>query len=199
MNNNPQNDKKVSVRADSGGHSFSFDTLPESLFDGTAQVEFSVSTHKTTLLPAVVFDERSAAKYLAVAGLACREDERALCITCGNIVAVVAVSVEFLARVAETFGARASFTSPLLELCREEGSKMHIRRAGDVSYVVFCVNGKLRFAEAFRTESEEEVLYYVHLLRDRFDLNEYLIYISGEHSEATARLLSKYFSHVKCE
>ena len=199
MNNNPQNKNKVSVRAESGGHSFCIDSLSGEILDGECGVEFCIVTHKTVLVPDEIFETSSAARYLSVAGVPCAGDEEPLCISEGGITAVMAVSERFMADVGRRLGGRASFTSPLLGDCGHNGRRVQIQTLGGVSFFKVGDNGRLRFAEALQTDSADDILYYANALDSRFGLNEYLIYICGDGAETTARLLSKYFSSVKCE
>lgn len=190
---------KVSVRIDSGGHSFSVDTLPREVADGECVAEFCVVTCKTVLVPDEVFDETAAANYLAVAGVPCSADETPVTASANGITAVMAVARTFAEAVGRLSGGRARFTTPLLRECTPEGRRLEISTAGDVSCFRICDKGRLRFAEALRTESAEDILYYTSELRSRFGLDEYIIYICGDSAAEKARLLSKYFKGVICE
>ena len=199
-NNSPSADnRKVSVRLDSGGHSFSADNLPKRAFAQDVQVEFTVVTHKTVLVPAEAFDPEAAAALLAVAGLPCSADEEPLCITAGDKTAVAAIDCRCATEIARLFGGRAAFVSPLLHDCPAEERRLCIRTLGKVTFFTITDNGRLRFAEAFRTENSDEVLYYTRELDRRCMLEGYLIYIYGDEASETARLLKRYYKKVKCE
>lgn len=103
--------RKVSVRIESGGHSFSVDALPKLAFDENAAVEFVVITHKTVLVPDELFDEAAAGDFLAVAGLPCAAGEKPLCIPDEGCTAVAAVSAECLSEIARQFGPRSRFVT----------------------------------------------------------------------------------------
>lgn len=199
-NNNPSADNsKVSIRLESGGHSFSADALPDELRNPQTEALFEVVTHKTLLIPSELFERDNAARYLAVAGLACRPDETALTAEKEGMTAVMAVSSKMLNAIRPHFGERAAFTSPLLELENGGGRELRIALYGDVSYFKLSDDGRLRFAEALRTVDFDEILYCLHILDERFGLAAYHIYICGDGAADTAARVKKYFRKVKCE
>lgn len=191
--------RKVSVRIESGGHSFSVDALPKLAFDENAAVEFVVITHKTVLVPDELFDEAAAGDFLAVAGLPCAAGEMPLCIPDEGCTAVAAVSAECLSEIARQFGPRARFVSPMVMRSQSAGRRLYIRTFGKVSYFNLWDEGRLRLAEAFVTADADEILYYVCGLDRNFGLGEYHIYIYGDGADETAKLLKRYFKNVKCE
>lgn len=197
--NNPSDRSKVSVRTDSGGHSFCVDSLPGEVLNGECVAEFCIATHKTVLVPAEVFEESSAAQYLAVAGVPCAADEEPVWMADGGIVAVAAVARSFKAAVGRLPEGCVSFTSPLLGGCDAGGRRLQINTFGNVSFFRLSDNGRLRVAEALKTDSADDILYYLNELDGRFGLNEYLIYIYGDGAESAAQLAGKYFKNVRCE
>lgn len=190
--------EKVSVRIESGGHSFSSDTLPPKVLQA-AEAEFCVVTDKTVLVPDEAFDPEYAERWLAVSGLACNDDELPLCVSRNGVTAIMAVARQCSAAIGREFGQRAHFTTPLLEEYDSEGRKLHIRTIGQVSYFKLYENGRLRFAEALKTEGPGDILYYMHKIDGRFGLDAYHIYIYGEGAAGTRKVLKKYFNRVKCE
>ena len=199
-NNHPSADViKVSVRVDSGGHSFSVDTLPKRASDKKTTVEFVIVTDKTVLVPSDIFSNQDAEALLAAAGVPCNSDEQPLCISAGEMTAVAAVSKRCAELIAGRFGGRAVFASPLLEEFASDGRKLHIRTFGSTACFKLYEDGRLRFAEMLKTAGEDDVLYYVQGLHDHFALDAYHIYIYGDRSAETAKLLKRYFNNVECE
>lgn len=200
-NNNPSADvNKVSVRLDSGGHSFSVELLPKKAFDSASVVEFTVITHKSLLIPSEIFEASAAANYLAVAGLACSSAEQPLCMEAGDKTVVAAVDRSCLETIGKQFDSRAVFTSPLLQCCDNPSSKLHICTYDRVAcFKLYGEDGRLRFAEMLRCAGSDDILYYVHELSTQFDIDGFLIYICGDHAVESAKLLKKYFGRVKCE
>ena len=198
-NSRPADKNKVSVRIESGGHSFSLDGLPKKAFDEETTVVFSVITHKTLLVPAELFDQSAAANMLAIAGLECTPDEEPVCTSDNGTVTVMAVAKSAVAAISERFGERARFTSPLSAATNAEGRRLDIRTCGRVSYFTLSEEGRLHFAEALKTDDADEILYYVQAVNNRFILDKYLIYIYGDGAAETAKLLRRYFKGVKCE
>ena len=199
-NNNTSTDvNKVSVRIDSGGHSFSVDTLPAKALEDGVTVEFAVITHKSVLVPSECLDAGDAANWLSVSGLACNSDEQPLCVVSGRHTVVAAVAKTAVEDIAAKIGERAEFTSPLLSHYDSDGKKLHICTFGNVSYFKLYEDNRLRFAEAFKTAGEDDILYYAQGLNAHFGLSGYLIYIYGDRSAETAKLLKRYFKGVRCE
>lgn len=198
-NNLSEPAKIVSIRLVSGGHSFSVDTLPKRAFDDDATVEFSVSTHKCLLVPAEVFDAAEAEKYLAAEGIYCAGDERAAYRIEGDKAAVMAVNAACLGQISAQFGGRAYITTPLLREYKAAGRELHIHTVGEVSYFKLYDGARLQYAEAAATADSDEILYYTTLISRAADLTAYIIYISGDNAQKTAKLLKRYFKKVQCE
>ncbi len=199
-NNRTAADKRVSIQLKLGGHSFSKGMLPKKLLEGDAKVEFSVLTHKCLLVPGEMFDERAAAEYLAIEGLGCAQDERAVCdFTEDGIVGVMAVSCGCADEICTLLGDRAVFTTPLVWHYAAQGKEMRIYTAGGVSFIKLYDGERLQYAEAVRTSDSNEVLYYIALLDGVFALADYTAYIRGESASETAKLIKRYFKKTKCE
>ena len=198
-NNQSHNSKRLSIRLRSGGHSFSCDSLPRAAQNDDTDIEFTVITHKCTLVPAEAFEDSDAAEYLAIEGLACTKEERPVCAADNDTIAVMAVDAACADTVACKFGRRASFTTPLLKRYSPHGKALHIYRADGVVFMKLYDDRTLKYAAAVRAADTDEVLYYAALVNERFGLNDYIIYISGDDSDTCRKVLRKYFTDVRCE
>lgn len=190
----PKND--VSIQLKLGGHSFSTASLASVPAD--AGITFVVETHKVTLIPKKAFDESLAADYLSAVGLSCATDETAVCSDMqAETIAVMAIDKTALSEIVGEFGSRAGFTSPLL--CSEhDGSRnMSIRIIDGVAYFRAFDNG-LQAAEAIRTASDNDVLYYAIRIGEALNFGKDTdIYIEG--GKSAAKLVKRYFKKVICE
>lgn len=190
----PKND--VSIQLKLGGHSFSTASLPSEPTD--ADITFIVETHKVTLVPKQAFDESSAGDYLSAVGLPCAENETPVCSEMqADMIAVMAINRTALSEIIAEFGNRARFTSPLL--CSDHGGKRNIsiRITDGVAYYRAFDNG-LQAAEAIKTVSDDDILYYTVRIAEALDFGkESVIYIKG--GKSAAKLVKRYFKNVICE
>lgn len=188
----------VSIQLKLGGHSFSVDSLPSDVTGGTSSVVFEVETHKVTLVPQAEFDESLSAYYLDAAGLACDDDETAVCSEPQyGIVAVMAVNRKAYDEINGVFGAMASFTTPLLAGTEDTHRRlMSLRVCDGVCYMVYTDDG-LKLAEAIRTDSTDDVLFYVHRMAEILSIgSDVPVLVSGD--KAVADTLKRYFKEVEC-
>lgn len=194
----------VSIRLGSGGHAFSEEELAAAasrLNDNPCIVaEFSVETHKTLLVPSEIFDPAAAAGYLAVAGIPCRADEEVISVAAGDMTAVMAADKACTEFIRRTFGDRARFTTPLLTLGGKDAQRtLRIHLCRGVGYFKLCEEGRMRFAEALKTDTTADLLYALQGLDERYGLKGCTIIISGDGAEAQAREVKRYFRKVRCE
>jgi len=198
-NNTTLSGNEVSIQLPLGGHSFSFDALPEGIFSGEAPVEFRVLTPRTTLVPREAFDEAACEAYLAVAGLKCRAGETAVAgDVLGQIVPVMAIDSDALRIIRERFGARASFATPLCDVQKYSSPAVWLCRTGGLLYIK-VYNTTLRFAEVIEPAGDADMLQILHDLDAVYGFRNYAIHCHGERPEAMRKLLKKYYSDVRCE
>lgn len=157
---------KVSIRIESGGHSFSAEAVR---VDDNAHVEAVVSTPKTALVPAELFAAADAEAHLAAVGVVPEADEQVVCSgVVDGTVAVMAIASECAETLRLRYGSRLSFLSPLQE--EETIAKgSHIRLDGDVLYVRVYNDG-MRLAEALEVASDADVLYYLESIHRVYDI-----------------------------
>lgn len=198
-NNITVTEKKVSIQLPLGGHSFSVDAIPEELLAGDRAVEFRVMTPRTTLVPREQFDEAACDAYLRVAGMPPLAGETAVASdTLEQIVAVMAVDSDCLAAIRSRFGARASFTTPLLDIQKYSSPAVWLYRSGGLLYVK-VYNTTLRLAEVVTVENDADIVLLMRDLDAVYGFGGYAIRCHGEQASAMRKLLSKYYSDVRCE
>ena len=194
---------EVSIRLNSGGHSFSADTLSalaqRADREPSTRFVFVIDTPRVTLVPREEFSAEATESYLAVCGIECLPDEIAIAIDqSAPIVAVAAINRTTHESIIAKLGERAEFTNPLLDDRHPEQHCVSICVGEGVCYVRYHKAEGLRFAEALTLGSDEDLLYYTMRIfeAESIALNT-PIYINGSHS--AAKLLKRYFKHVICE
>lgn len=182
---------KVSIRLESGGHTFS----PESLVTTSGAVEVVVSTHKTTLVPAELFVEAEAASALVAVGCAPAHDERVVCSDAKDgIVAVMAVSAACYDTLMKCYGDRLHFTTPLFESWdMERGIFLYL--SAEVLYVRIH-DGVLRFAEAMEIASDGDVCYYLESINRVYDIYNMYARALGD-TVRLKRILGRLFKNLE--
>ncbi len=192
-------ENKVSIQLPLGGHSFSIDSIPEKILSGTELVEFCLLTPRTTLIPRESFDERALASYLNIVGLPCGESESPVVSdTLAQVIAVMAIDTAALQTITETFGSRARFTSPLLEIQKFTSPAVWLYRTDNLLYIK-VYNTTLRFAEVVQAECDADIIQLINDVDSLFSLDNYAIHCSGKNGFALRKLLTKYYSDVRCE
>lgn len=198
-NNITVTEKKVSIQLPLGGHSFSVEAIPAEALAGDRTVEFRVLTPRTALVPREQFDEAGCETYLRVAGMPPIAGETAVASdTLEQIVAVMAVDSDCLTAIRERFGTRATFTTPLLDVQKYSAPAVWLYRTGDILYVK-VYNTTLRLAEVVTVTNDADTVMLMHDLDAVYGFGGYAIRCHGEQAAAMRRLLSKYYSDVRCE
>ena len=179
------------------GHSFSTASLPPETANADT-ITFVVETHKVTLVPKRAFDESSAGNYLSAVGLPCAEDETPVCSEMqADTIAIMAINRTALSEIIAEFGVRAKFTSPLLCSDHDDKRNISIRITDGVAYYRAFDNG-LQAAEAIKTVSDDDILYYTVRIAEALDFGkDSVIYIKG--GKSAAKLVKRYFKNVICE
>ena len=155
----------MSIRLESGGHTFSPTTLP-TVADGS--VEVVLSTYKTALSPVDLFESAEPEVALAAVGIAPTANERVVCSDAvDGIVAVMAINEEALVALQDKYGERLRFVSPLQEEAMEQG--VALRLDADVLYARVYDDG-LRFAEAIEVRTEADILYYLESIHRVYNI-----------------------------
>ena len=193
--NPPASHDEVSIRLWSDGHSFP--ELPVAI----GPLRVVVLGRKCTLVPAEVFREEEAVRYLELCGLACSASE---CVVRSpernGRVAVMAIERS----VRERLPVGATFFSPLQD-AEEPQQTVRMERYGHLLYIkVYAPT--LRFAEAVRCDTDADVLYYVGRLAREFPLDRLTLSLKeGEEKGAGAgcaklrKLLKAQFLRAVCE
>ena len=186
---------KVSIRLESGGHSFSEAELTEAVASGKG-VEVVVITPRTTLMPteAAISPEEA----LRAAGIVPQMGE---CVvqseSVDGRVAVMVVDAEQHHRLAEMLGERLAYASPLCDVDIErEGVSMML--CGKTLYMHIVADGVLRFAEALIAENDADILYYLERCNEVYLIYNKTAYINGDYRRVKP-LAERVFKSVVCE
>lgn len=185
------NQNKVSIRLESGGHSFSEEALAEAIASGD-RVEVEIVSPRTTLMPADA--HLSPDEVLRMAGLAPLASECAVMSEAvDGRVAVMAVDSALCARLKEC---SAVFSSPLSSVdCSREGTMLNL--IGSVLYLHIVEGGVLRVAEALPVANDADIVYYLERFNEVYLIYNKAAYIKGGNRiEAIAK---KFFKSVVCE
>lgn len=185
---------KVSIRLKSGGHSFSASEL--STIAGGESVEVVVLTAKTALVPAEVFSAEHAASYLVDMGLSPAANE---CIVCSEnrngIVAVMAINRECFDAL-QRANVGVSYTSPLVDNdSMEQGSVLMLE---DGLLYVRVYNEGLRFAEVMECGSDADVLYYLSVVNEAYNIYNMHARAKGDVARLK-RVCKGLFKELLCE
>jgi hypothetical protein len=192
-----QND--VSIRLNSGGHSFSVATLPTTATNADTRIRFVIDTPRVTLVPRTEFSANAATQYLAVCGIEPLHDEVVIAIEGeDDITAVVAINRVAYESISAKLADRAQFTTPLLDNRHPAEHCVTIGVGEGVCYVCYHTAETLRFAEALTIGADDDILYYTTRLFEAESIPLNIpIYING--SRSAAALLKRYFKQVICE
>ena len=184
--------KKVSIQVKLGGPSFSAHNI--TIAEDIEQVEVVIDTPRVTLAPRTEVSLDTASELLRIVGKPCRSNEQSVCSELqADIVAIMAIDAEALRSIVEQWGSRATFTTPLLDMCHNDESCLTIDATERVCYMRLF-DGGLQRAEAYEATTAEDILL---LATEWLDNNNTPIYIKG--SAESAKLLRKYFKRVVCE
>lgn len=187
----PNNQDKVSIRFQSGGHSFSEAQLKETIASGK-RVEVEIVSPRTALMPA---DARfSPAEVLRMAGLAPRATECAVkSEVVDGRVAVMAVDNALCNRLREC---SVVYSSPLTAVdCSREGVMLNL--IGSVLYLHIVEGGVLRVAEVLPVANDADIVYYLERFNEVYLIYNKAAYIKGD--GRLAPLARKVFKSVICE
>ncbi len=193
---NPKSSKRVvSIRITSSGDNFSEHT-PITAHD----VVILLETAKTMLVPTTILEERSFEEYLHLGGISMDSStHRAVNLgQSGAMTAIAALPIGLIERIGSTYGDSVTLTSPLLAQSPARGSALRVHLSPEATLLTLNLfNGaELLFAEMFEVKTNEDILYWIALLGEAYDLNVYTIYIDGMWVENVERLIRRYYKKV---
>lgn len=197
-NQQPQRND-VSIRLNSGGHSFSVDTAMRQVPRDAVAIEFVIDTPRATLVAREHFAAEAAERYLAICGIHLLDDEMPIAIDGGaDTIAIVATCRTAYDSICATFGERATFTTPLLTDTHPTEQCITIHVGDGTCYIRYRSADELRFAEAFTSTCDDDILYYVARIIEAESIPAGIpIYICG--SASAASLLKRHYKQVICE
>ncbi len=190
------NRQRMTIRLASDGHSCRFDL---SLAARADEIVAVVSSARTQLVPAEMFDPERSAAYLELAGMAARPSQTVVTSDpAADIVAIMAVESSVLECLGEKIREKIRFTSPLLHTPAVARSVLWLEADGPLLYIkVYDAEGWLRLAEVFTVAGEDELLYYLTRLKDIHGAETILL--AAGTPKPVGRLVREHFRKVLCE
>ena len=113
-------------------------------------------------------------------------------------VALMAVPAAALQPVAERFGERLFYTSPLLHAVATTTPVVWLCLRSGLLYVRVC-DPALQLAEVIPAPDEADILYFIERLSGSFELKHYALRAAGDDPRALMKLLGPLFSEATCE
>lgn len=183
----------VSIRLTTDGHTFS----PADAAVASGAVEVVVSTAKSVLVPAELFDESDAAAALAAVGYAPTANERVVCSAATDgAVAVMAVDAACYDALVERYGASLSFSSPLVEhVDMAQAVVMHLDKG---VLFVRVYDGGMLFADAMEVKSDGDILYYLESIHRVYNIYNMYARATGD-AERLKRLCGRSFRNLEID
>lgn len=185
--------EKVSIRLNSGGHSFRDEEL-EGI--DRREVVCEVLTPKTVAIPAEWFDPARVAAYLEASGAACNDEAAVWSRPAQGMVAVMALARAAAEALARRCDDRVRYTSPLLAVAPSEQEPCVLLRIEQGVYYINVWEAGLRLAEAFPLERTDDPLCRIARLDGEFGFGRFTCYFRGDGSLRKA--LKPYFKRVVC-
>lgn len=187
----------MSVRIVLDGHNFERAAAELEKHAAADSALVSFDTAKTVLVPAHLCEQGVEESYLRFNGMPLADGEQAVVSEAeDDIVAVMAVSSAVAGLVADRFGEKVRFTSPLLEIACGRKRDVNIFLTAENAYIAVWEKG-LRMAEALPDNSVDSLLYYMQVLGRSFKLRRFTINLTGADTSEAAAALSQYFDKVK--
>ena len=198
--------KGLSIWLRQGGQSF-YESLSE-LPNGTQRVRVVVEGADCVPFPKVLTESINVEALLATAGVSVSDG--AEIIVCSNdtpvcyALTVATEDTEAVRRWAAE-GTEITYTTPLAASVRRAvvGSRhsktLALQFGHQEVYVALSVDGTLSFADVVMMGGEEELLRFMAVLNEDFDLRKADIFISGVEGKSRTKLLGRYFRRCKWE
>lgn len=189
---------KVSIQLSLDGHSFSLPE-PKAEFPAGTPVEVELLTPKTMLVPAELSDREDDRVLLASNAVSVADDECVVSSAPGSsAVALMAVPSALTRDLAEHYGDRLHYTTPLLHEVKTEQPTVWMDRRGGLLYIK-VYDPALQLAEVIPAADDADILYFIERLGTAFPLAEYVLCVAGDDAARLRRLLGKIFKESVCE
>lgn len=190
----------MSIQLQLGGHSFSCDTLPHTA-DEEALVEVELLTAKTVAVPFECFQHELAEKYLQLSGMECSESEVPVWShETDGVVAVMAIAGDIADMLAQRYGSRLEYTSPLLRNITHEGRYLYIYSAEGVAYFKLYDGTMLKFCEVLPATGNDDILCIVERIISEFNPEGLVIGVAAvKGADSLINLVKQYHKVEICE
>ncbi|MDO4758173.1 MAG: hypothetical protein Q4A18_02790 [Rikenellaceae bacterium] len=183
----------MSIRL-TGGHSFSWTAI-----EAKAE-EVELLTHRTLLVPELMYTTEGTASSFAAAGMPLTGDDQVLAIhTNRGIMALIALERDEMKRLTEHFGEKMRYTTPLLRAVGNIEPTIWIFDAEDLIYIK-VYDPKLQMAEVIRVADEADRELLMERLVDACDPKRYTLRLELEKSDKRrTKFYKSYFKKTVCE
>ena len=184
---NSDTQKGLSIWLRQGGQSF-YEPLPELSVEENQQVRVVVEGPDCATFPKTLAESVDVEGLLATMGVSVSDGEEiVVCSNDGPVCYALTVASEDVEAVRRAVvGSRHSKTLAL-QFGREE------------LYVALSVDGALVFTDVVMMGGEEELLRFMAVLNEDFDLRKADIFVSGVEGKSRTKLLGRYFRRCKWE
>ena len=167
-----------------------------------------LDTEKSVLVPAELFQKESAANYLALHNIPCREEETViLSPVVRETVAIMVCNKAVFDQIVSRTGEGLTVLSPFQYNLIRTGTtavqgKPYLRLylcPGRIYITAFDATGKQRYNDVLPISSVADVIYYLHRLGKTLPIAESHLYIKGVNAAETFMTLRRYYKFCQCE
>lgn len=199
--------KGLSIWLRQGGQSF-YESLSAAMPVGTQRVRVVVEGPDCATFPKTLSESVDAEGLLATMGVSVSErDEIVVYSNDGPVCYVLTMCEEDAEEVRKWVpeGVELTFTTPLVASVRRAvvGSRhsktLALQFGREELYVALSVDGTLSFADVVMIGGEDELLHFMAVLNEDFDLRKADIFVSGVEGKSRTKLLGRYFRRCKWE
>ncbi len=199
--------KGLSIWLRQGGQSFYEPLSAQSLQDAT-KIRVVVEGANCATFPKALTESVDVEGLLATVGVSVAECEDVIvCCNDGPVSYALTVFKEDVDAIRGVLpeGVEVAFTTPLAASVRRAvvGSRrsktLALQFGREEVYVALSVDGALAFADVVMMDGEEELLRFMAVLNEDFDLRKADILVSGIEAKQRTKLLGRYFRHCKWE
>lgn len=204
---NSDTQKGLSIWLRQGGQSF-YEPLSELSVKESRQVRVVVEGPDCATFPKALAESVDVEGLLATTGVSLSDGEEiVVCSNDGPVCYALTVASEDVEAVRRWTpeGVELTFATPLMASVRRAvvGSRhsktLALQFGREELYVALSVDGSLVFTDVVMMGGEEELLRFMAVLNEDFDLRKADIFVSGVEGKSRTKLLGRYFRRCKWE
>lgn len=165
--------------------------------ESISSVQIFLDTDQVALVPEAAFEQKMAAAYHQVGGGVLRSGQTVVCSpTVNGIVAVMSWDSKVVELLAEFFGDKKSYYSPIqLEDMHNTQNSLNLFVSEDRVYIT-VVDKVLMYAEVLHFHTTEDIVYIVEPIKLQYEIGHRQINIAGENISQLVDLVKKHNKHV---